>query len=72
MQLNAAEVWREVREQSDSIIGLRKDVEELERDGGDHETRIRKLELRYYAILAGLVMGFLGYAGTLARGVLVR
>jgi hypothetical protein len=29
------------------------------------------LELRYYAILAGLVTGAIGYALTIARGVVV-
>jgi hypothetical protein len=72
MDLSAGEVWREVRGHGDAIIAIRKELDEEVRQGDDRETRIRKLELRYYAILAGLVTGFLGYAATLARGVLVK
>jgi hypothetical protein len=66
MQLSAEEVWRQVRQQSDAIIEIRGDIAAVE----DHEQRIRKLERRYYAIIAGLIAGFAGYGFTLGRGFL--
>jgi hypothetical protein len=70
MELTAQEVWREVQDHGTSITELRRNVSALEKAGDDREARVRKLELRYYAILAGLVTGLVGYALTVARGVI--
>jgi hypothetical protein len=70
MELSAGEVWHEVRQNSDAIVEIRRNLNALEKAGDDREARVRKLELRYYAILAGLVTGLIGYAFTLARGVI--
>jgi hypothetical protein len=70
MELSAGEVWHEVRQNSDAIVEIRRNLNALEKAGDDREARVRKLELRYYAILAGLVTGLIGYALTVARGVI--
>jgi hypothetical protein len=69
VELSAQEVWHEVREHSESIAEIRRNVLALEKAGDDREARVRKLELRYYAILAGLLTGAIGYAITVARGI---
>jgi hypothetical protein len=69
MELSAAEVWHEVRGHSEAITEIKRDVEGLEKAGEDREARVRTLELRYYAILAGLLTGAVGYAVTVARGL---
>lgn len=58
--LTNAEVWAEIRKH-----------EETTGDGGhaDHEARIRSLEWRYYALLAGLLGGIIGAAGISLRGL---
>jgi hypothetical protein len=63
------EIWKQLEEQGEDITEIRGDVKVLLDAGGDREKRIRKLELRYYAILAGLVVGFAGSATVIARGL---
>lgn len=55
------EVWDAVRKHEQSVG-----------DGGhtDHELRIRRLELRYYTLLAGLVTGVIGSIALAVRGIL--
>lgn len=71
MELTSIEVWREIRAHGDALIQIRDHLQALQESAGDREARIRKLELRYYAILAGLVAGAIGYAVTVARGIAV-
>lgn len=62
------EIWRQLEQQGGDIAEIRGDVKVLISGGADREKRIRKLELRYYAILAGLAVGFTGAATIIARG----
>lgn len=68
MELTSTEVWREIRAHGDALIEIKERLADLAEAGKDREVRVRKLELRYYAILAGLVTGAIGYAATVAKG----
>lgn len=58
--ITQAEVWQQIRKH-ESLVG----------DGGhaDHETRIRKLEWRYFALLAGLLTGVVGSVTLALRAI---
>lgn len=59
VSITHAEVWQELRHH-----------ELTTGDGGhaDHEDRLRKLELRYYALLAGFLTGLSAATIIIARG----
>jgi hypothetical protein len=69
MELTSGEIWREIRAHGEALIEIRDGLNDLKESGKDRESRIRKLELRYYAILAGVVTGAIGYALSIARGI---
>ena len=48
------EVWREVQELREDIRKAQGDIAYLSEHGADREKRVRKLEFRYYAVLAAI------------------
>lgn len=62
------EIWREVRSLSDDLHAARADIDFLKDAGADREKRVRKLEFRYYAVLAAI--GLSAVASALAQRAL--